>query len=476
VDLRLALRSLARQPGSTAAVVGILAVGIGIGTGVFSALNEALLRPPAAVADPAGLVLLERHSPDRGIQGFTLRGFTEYRDRVRSFSGMAAARSAPLLLGEAGEVMPVAGMLVTEGYLPLLGVRLAAGRHFLPEEELRVGAPPAAILSHRLWRDRFGRDPAVVGAAVQLNGAPVTVVGVAAPGFEGLDVAERVDVWLPLGLEGLARPLFPVIGTDLFPTLGSVARLAPGVSLPRAARELEAIAAEVEPGSGSPGETRVVLVGGAGRSGAAWRRFVLSWSLPLTAAAGLLLALVVVNAGGILLARSVARRRETAVRLALGAGPWRPARQFLVQALVLSVPAAVAGLLLSVRVGGLIERAVPGLRLAIDHRVAGFATIVAVAACSAAALAPVLDAARRDPGRDLREQAGTRPPRAWRALVAGQVALSLVLVTMAAVLVRGVLAESRADVGFDTDRVLLAELDLRLAGYTPEQAMPCGIR
>jgi predicted permease len=472
MDLEVALRSLCRHPGSTVAMVGILAVGIGVGTAVFSLLNEALLRPPGGVADPASLVVLERHVAERGIEGFTYRGFTEYRDRVRAFSGMAAARSAPLLMGPAGEVSPVAGMLVTEGYLPLLGVRLTDGRHFLPEEEV-VGAPRVAMLSHRLWRERLGGDKGVVGAVIRLNGEPVTVVGVTAAGFEGLGVAEPVDVWLPLVNEELARPLFPVLGSDLFTSLRPIARLAPGVSPARAELELKAAAAEVEDVTGGSGvAARIVLSGSAGRAGAAWRRGVLSWSLPLTAAAALLLVLVVVNSGGILLARSVARRRETAVRVALGAGRWRLARQPVLEALVLAVPAAAGGLLLSRWVGTGIVRAVSGLQLALDHRVVLFVSVVALAACCLAALAPALAAARRDPGSDLRDQAGvSRPPRAWRALVSGQVALSLMLLTLAGLLVRGVRAEAGADVGFDTRRVYLAELDLRLAGHPLEQAV-----
>jgi putative ABC transport system permease protein len=471
VHLRGGLRRLARLPGQTAVIVTVLSAGLGVGIAVFTTLNEALLRPPPGVVDPGRVVTLQRFSPERGHHGFTHRGFLEYRELARSFSGMAAARSATLLLDEGGEISSVAGMLVTEGYLQLLGVSMSAGRRFLPEEEALPGAAPVAILGHRFWR-ALGGDREVVGSRLRLNGAWFTVVGVTAPGFDGLEVATPVDVWLPLAMEAQARPLFPVLGSDLFTSLGVVARLAPGSSLNQARAELDAIAARVERPAGGSGETpKVVVAGDAGRAGEEWRGFVLAWSLPLAAGAALFLALVVSNVAGVLLARSVPRRREMAVRLALGASRRRIARQLLGDGLLLAIPAAAGGLLVSRLVAGLITRAVPGLRLAVDPQVVLFALGLAVVVCVAAATAPALVLVRHDLTAELRDQGSTpRAPRLWRTFIAGQIALSLTLLTVATMLVRSVRADGAEDPGFDTAAVHLVELDLRLAGFTVAEA------
>jgi putative ABC transport system permease protein len=471
-DLRPALRACARHPASTAAVLVLLAAGVGVATAVFSALNQALLRPPAGVRDPAALVVLARQTGDGGRQGFSHRAFLEYHSGARAFAGLAAARSARVVLGDGGgEGAALDAMLVTEGYLPLLGVRLAAGRHFLPEEERIAGGEAAALLAHRVWRQRFGGDPGVVGRRIVLNGAPFTVVGVLAPGFEGLEVAEPVDIWLPLAAEAQARPLFPVLGSDLFSSLRVVGRLAPGVGAGSARAELAALATVVERRDAAGGQVRVLVAERAGRADPGWRQLVLSWVLPMAAAAALLLALVVVNSAGILLARARARRGELAVRRALGAGRGRLARHQLAEMLVVALPAAAGALLVARLVGDEIARAVPGLRLTVDPRVASFALAAALAACCLAALLPALAASRGDPAGALRaEAAGGRTPRLWRGLIAGQIALSLALLTAAGLLLRSVRTEAARDLGFAAAAVYLAPLELRLAGYTPAEA------
>lgn len=472
-DLRLGLRTFAREPGSTAAMILVLAVGLGAGTAVFSVLNEALLRMPPGVAHPERVVALERHSPETGYAGFTHLGFLEYRRLARSFSGMAAERGASLLLSEDGETSRIDGMLVTEGYFPVLGVGMAAGRDFLSEEHEVQGARPVAILSHAFWTERLGGDRRLVGSGIRLNGAALTVVGVTEPGFVGRDPLHPVDVWLPLAMEARARPLFPVLDSDFFSSLAAVARLAPGVDLEAARREMDDLAGRIERPVGPTGtKRRVVLADHVGRADPGWRRAVLSWSYPLIAAAGLLLAVIVVNLSGVLLARSIPRRKEMAFRLAVGAGRARLVRQLMTETLVLAVPAAVGGLLVARWVLALVgARLDLGPHFALDHRVTLFVGVLAIAACWLAAAVPALDVSGRDLDRELRDQGSTpRLPRLRGAFIAGQIAVSLTLLTVAGLLVRSFLSESAEDPGLAASEVYQAELDLGLAGFTGEDA------
>lgn len=470
LNLRRGLQSFARYPGSNVALVLALAAGLGAGTSVFTVLNATLLRMPAGVTDPGSLATLQMFSVEKGYQGFSYSDFVEYRRRARSFAGLAAARPTRLILSGRGEPAALRGMLVTEGYLRVLGVPMARGRDFAPEEAVSTGAVPAVILNHRLWRNRFGADPHLIGERIRLNGAWFTVVGVTASGFEGLDVTEQVDIWLPLATELQIHPQFSVLNNDLFASVAPVGRLKPGVSLARAREEMAVLARRIERPPGDAGRALHVILTRPGFSDPAWRDLVISWSVPVASAALLLLALIIINVSGILLLRSAPRRRETAVRLALGAGTGHILRELVAGAFVLALPAAAGGLIVSSWVDALIS-AEEDIQFPMDHRVILFAAGLALVSCCLAGLLPAMDAIRREPARELRDRGITAPPSGLRrAVITGQIAASLTLLTVAMLMVRSFDVESSRDLGFDASSVFLVPLDLRLAGYGNEEA------
>lgn len=469
-DLRLGMLTSVKNPASTTAIVLLLALGLGAGTAVFSILSPMLLRMPPALEEPERLVLLKRHSAGEEVTGFGHLAFKEYRRLARSFSAIAARRGTPLLLSWGEETSRADGVLVTEGYFALLGVEMTEGRAFLPKEQA-PGASPVAILSHALWTERFGGDPTIIGREIRLNGTPFTVVGVAASGFEGLEAWNQEEIWLPLVMEERMGAPFPVFNSDFFSTLSVVARLAPGVAIEDARQEMDVLAARIEQPLNSTGtKHRIIVTDRVTLPGFPLDGLV-GWTLPIAGAAGLLLAIVVVNVAGILLVRSVPRRKEMAVRLALGASRPGLVRQALTEKLVLAVPAGIVGLLLARSVHVLIADRADVLQIPMDTHVIVFATALALACCGLAAVVPALDVSGRNVDRELRDEGSTPTlQRKSGAFVAAQIALSLTLLTAAGVLTRSFHMESGEDLGFETADLYMADLDLHLAGFTLDEA------
>ena len=228
------MRMLAKNPGFTAAAILALALGIGANSSIFSIINEAFFRPIPLVKEPDRLVALGRVSDDHSFGGFTHPGYLEYRAQSHSFSGLMACRGAEMNLASGGDPERVCATLVSHNYFSVLGVNAFLGRTFLPEEDRTPGSHPVVVVSHRLWKKRFGLDPNLVGRTLVLNGQGFTVVGIAPEGFIGIELGEPADVWIPLMMEGTARPLFPVLNSRFFSSLDVVGRLKPGISFEQA--------------------------------------------------------------------------------------------------------------------------------------------------------------------------------------------------------------------------------------------------
>ncbi|HEX8187922.1 MAG TPA: ABC transporter permease [Pyrinomonadaceae bacterium] len=483
-DVRYGSRMLARSPGFTLVSVVSLALGIGVNTAVFSLFNAVLIRALPVVRGQERLVWLRAPSsyPD----------YLDYREQAQGFEGMAAATGTrEFSLTRGGEPELVRGEFVTANYFDVLGVGAHAGRGFVEAE----GREPArvVVLSHQLWRARFDSDPGVVGRQVTLNGLGFTVVGVAPEGFVGTEAGLNRELWVPLPAHALlnppdaARVLDGGGGEDILRVrhshwLAVFARLRANVTREQAAAELAGVARRVaEAGGGRvDGETlrRVQLLPLSGGMDPGDREQALPVAGVVMAVLGLVLLIACANIAGLLVARAAVRRRETAIRQALGAGRARLVRQWLTESLLLSCLGGAAGLLLALWANDVMASYAAGTPLAsldlrLDYRVLAFTLLVSVGAGVAFGLAPALQASRLDlvtalKTEDALARAGSRRSRLRAAFVTAQVTLSVVLLVCAGLFIRSLWSAHAIDPGFRVERALTVPVDLGLLRYKSE--------
>jgi predicted permease len=489
-DLAQAGRVLRRRPGIPLLVVLTLGLGIGAGTAVFS-LFDAVVLNPVPVAAPEELVVLgEGRAGERMGIGFPyplVRLAREHAREARGFAGYLNL-GVGLRAGEHRE-QALAGV-VTGDYFALLGVRPQVGRLLQPHDEGVPGATPHAVLSDALWRRAFGGDPGVVGRTIVVNEAAFEVVGVAPARFRGTELAAPVDLWLPvtmvqsIGGGGLfSRP--DVLETWHFGMLTLIARRAEGATSGPLVAEFAALrrsALAALPEDQAPREEadRVVLATPLGEAAAARsREELLRFLAVLAAVVAVGLAIACVNVANLLLMRTTERRRELAVRSALGADGGRLARQLSAENLLLGVAAAVLGVAIALGAMRLLAAfSLPGgialgdLALLLDLRVLGFAAAVAVACTLAFGAAPALAARRTHVAESLRSAAhgGRFRWRGGSVLLAAQVALSVVLLVAGFLFLRSLQAGLAVDLGFRTEGVSSAAVGLRQHGYDADRA------
>jgi predicted permease len=482
-DLKYGARMLLKSPGFTAVAALSLAIGIGANTTIFTLIN-ALLLSPIPVADPGSLVGLFT-TDERNQQGFnrfngnSKPNFESYRDGSTTFTGMAAYGGIGLSLASGGEPEQIGGEIVSGSYFDLLGVKAALGRTFLPDEDRTPGTHPVVVLSHGLWTRRFGSDPAIINRPITLNGQGFTVVGVAPPGFRGINVLGGPELWVPFMmhpqvLSGFFLENFNDRRALLFNVFG---RLKPGVSIDQAQAELTTIGGRLArefPNENQGRNAALLPLSQAMLNPNIRQVFVLAGGLLMTVV-GLVLLIACANVANLLLARASARRREIAIRLALGAGRGRLIRQLLTESVLLSLCGGAAGLLiaywgrdllLAVRPQQFLPAAVD---LPLDARVLGFTFGVSILTGLLFGLAPALQASRSDLATELKDRSA-QPSGAGRfnlrgALVVAQVALSLVALIGAGLFLRSLRNTQRIDPGFETRNVVLAVFDLAAQGY-----------
>ena len=475
-DLRYAVRGLAKSPGFTAAAVLILALGIGANTAIFSVVDAVVLHPLPGVARPDGLV---------DVTGDVL-SYPRYRalrdGTAATFSGLAAWRQRPLSLSSADAPARLQGAVVSANYFDVLGARPAHGRFFVPADE--ESGEALAVIGDRLWKTRFGADPALVGRTIVLNGAPFTVVGVAAEGFRGTAFGLAPDVWVPIGS-------WPRLATGPFRSLdlqgrswswlSVFGRTNPGVSTAQAQAALDLavrrdVAAFPDDAPSRPFVLRptVRVAAGFGQSG---DPVVFLATLVGAVAAALLIACA--NLANLQLARAASRQKEIAVRQALGATRSRLVRQLLTESLALAVLGGGAGVLLAHwSLPLLLRMPLPGdaslspFSPALDARALVFATLLSVATGLVFGILPALQASRRSAGPALK---AAGPAIAGRSglrsgLVAAQVALCLVLLVGAGLLARSLRQALSTDFGFQPRGVTLVDVDLGLQRYDAARA------
>ncbi len=486
-DVRHGLRLLVRNPGFTTVAVLTLALGIGANTAIFSVAN-ALLARPLPVSNPDLLVGLTRG--DGAAPPASYPDFKDYRDGNQAFSGLAAYSPTPLSFGRGSASDIVLGEIVSEDYFSVLGISPALGQMFAPEGDWSPGTHPEAVISHGCWQNRLGGVATAVGQPLVLNGHTFTVIGVAPPGFRGASFPLEVDVWVPLSMQAQAMPgSSDLLADRRREWLGVVGRLKPHLGAGEAAAELNVLDQRLQadhPETYTQAARRerreLGLLHLRGIYLPHQRRLAAVASLLLLMVAGAVLLIACVNVANLLLARTAARQREIAVRIALGANRRRVVQQVLTENLVLTGLGAACGLLVAFLVTRLLVRFEPPIPApwrfnadpSLNASVLGFAALLGVVTgvliglapavrFSKPSLVPALNAVGASPH-------GRKRIRMRKLLVVGQVALSLALLVCAALFLRSLRNAQTVDVGFETKNGLVMALDLGLQGYSQPSA------
>ncbi len=477
-DLRFALRQLRKNPGFTALAVGTLALGIAANITIFSWINSTLLNPIPGIAHTGNMITIMRgERSEHPSPPFSYLDFADLRDTTHSFSGLIGYHDDYMAITGAGQPQRIYGTLASSNYFEGLGVRPILGRSLLPTLATERTGAAEAVLGYDLWQQRYGGDPAIIGKTIQINLHPYTIVGVAPKGFIGCKTGLRSEIWIPLGMDKQVWGSNRIDYRDGL-WLNVLGTLKPGVDSAQADSELNVLMQRLvarfpdqhqgpnnissDPLWRSPFGANVYLYG----------------TLPmLLALAGALLLLACANVANLLLVRSVARRREMAIRLSMGASRWRIVRQLLIENLLIAFAGGAVALTLTVWTAGTLSAFLPlttlplSLNGHVDSSVFLATLLVSVFTAMVAGAIPALRASSLSPVSVLKDEAlstsgGLSKSRLTGGLVIAQIALSLLLLTCASLFVRSLQNAQNADLGFDPNHVLLTSFDLLPMGYT----------
>jgi predicted permease len=474
-DIRYALRQLRKSPGFTAVAVLTLALGIGLNSAMFSVVNAVMLRE-LPIDHPKQIVFPTIVGPHGSDDGFPYAEFEEIRDRSRSFSGVFAFDTTRFLAGVNGQTDYLLGQCVSTSFYSVLGVKPILGRGFTSHDD-QAGQPPVVVISYDYWQRKFGLDPAVMNQSITLKKIPFRVVGVAPPSFHGIELGDAVDIWMPM-------IYWPQVRLSDHLTVGVMGRLKPEMTTGQAAAELNVldgryVAQRLESNQTQTAqqlESRRIEL----RSGARGL-FDLADELPqelniLMAVVGLVLLIACANVANLVLVRALNRRRESAMRLALGASRLRLVRQLLTESLLLAASGGGLGLLLTIGATNLLSKFVIGgfdplgVNSQFDARVLWFSLGVSVFTGLGFGSAPAFGATRVDPAHSLqsgeRSDTGDKSRRGLsQVLIVSQVALCVSLLVGAGLMVKSLKKLSEVNPGFQPNHVLLAFLYPTLGGY-----------
>lgn len=479
-DLRYSARRLIQSPGITVLAVLSLALGIGINTAIFSYLNFALLRP-LPVESPEELIRVYTATPDFEFGAHSYGQFRDLQESGLAFDDVLAERFTEFNLAtDGGDLEQVWGMLVSGNYFTALGLQPAAGRLLSASDDVSPGGHPLAVLSYDTWQRRFGGSDGAVGQRVRINGYPFTVLGVAPSAFTGTTVGLVPEVWVPMAMQETAIPGGNRLEDRSRRWLSVIGRLAPDTSLTEAESALGAFAsrlAEQNPDTDKSLSYNLLPLAEDNLPFQFHDKARLLLGL-LMGVAALVLLIACANLANLLLARAATRRTEVSLRLAVGASRVALVRQLLIESLLLALIAGIAGLVL----GSWVMRILGSLDLptglpfetavALDLRVLAFTMLVSLVAGVLFGLAPALNAVRTDLVPALKREEpmnGRRLLPLRSVLVVGQVALCLVLLIAAGLFVRSLRNTLDIDPGFDTEHMLIGQLQLGLAGYDEDR-------
>ncbi|HKG48698.1 MAG TPA: ABC transporter permease [Pyrinomonadaceae bacterium] len=478
-DIRYGLRMIAKAPGFTGVAMLALAIGICGNTTIFSVINGLVFRPLTGVKHPARLVGVYTSDYSGGLYGTSsYPDYLDFRDQTDVIESLAASQPAILSASGESETERRRGLIVTGNYFEVLGVTAQVGRTLQPSDD-QWSDSQAVVISDGLWRGRFGSDPAVVGQTLRLNNTPYTIVGVSAASFRGLRAGLPPEFWLPM------RTSVPGGRADR--GLELVGRLKPGVTLGQAQTQLTTIAArlaETYPKSNlgtleRPKDPRPVTIAQQSRINPHAQTGLWRLSSLLFVVVGLVLLIACANVANLLLARASVRRREIAVRLALGASRRRLVQQLLTESLLLALLGGVAGLILTQWTTSLLPRFfspedLGGVDFTSDWRVLVFTLAVSLMTGLLFGLVPALQATRLNLIPSLKDEAGSSGQRLRRlalrdALVISQLALSLVLLICAVLFVRSLQYAVHSDPGFAAKNLLEASVETTGASFNQQQ-------
>jgi putative ABC transport system permease protein len=461
-DLRYGARSLLRNPFFSITAIGILAIGIGTNTAIFSVVYAVILRP-LPYAESERLVMIEEDWPAEGIKdiGASMPDFLEWRNRNRVFDRLEAFSTQRFdisSISSSGYPEVVAGVQVSAKLFSFLGIAPVEGRSFLDEEQ-QFGRHRVAILSDSLWRRRFGNQTQLAGQTIKIDGETFNIVGVMPDGFHFPE--RETQIWMPLSLPAGHRN-----NTRENTWLGVIARLNPGITIEQAQAEMNHIRSELPLGFNDTAEFRERVV--------SLSEYVVGKELTtilrvLIGAVGFVLLIACANTTNLMLARAVSRRKEMAIRISLGAHRGRIIRQALTESLLIGMTGGTLGLLVAIWGVATLQRLGPDLpRFAdvkIDGRVLIFTLALSFATSLLAGLAPAWQSTKIDLQKSLKDNArttsGSASSRRLRsALVVSEIALSLVLLICTGLMINSLLRLQRVDPGFRTDNLLSMRITL----------------
>jgi predicted permease len=475
-DLRFATRQLLRAPGFSALAIATLALGVGLNIALFALINSIVVRPMPGVRANDLVWIASSGGAREFAMPLSYRDFTDYADSSGVFERVAAVGNAELSLAGGGEPVRLRGEIVSGNYFTVLDVPFSVGRGFTPDED-RLGSPvPVAVISHRLWRERFSSDNAALGARLMLDGAPFTIVGVAPEGFNGATHGPRRDIWVPMAAQPIAQPQAPrALGDRGSLWLAAIGKLSSGITPTQANARLDVVAKRISTEDSTRRGFSASVVAVRGGMTPHDMNDVAPVALLASAATLLIFVICCSNVSNMVLARGVGRRREIAVRLSLGAGRPRVIMQLLIESALLAAIASALGVLIALWANGILAAIIPAsLDASPERNTILFSIAAAFVTVLAFGVVPALHTTRTNLVDGLKESAigfDRRRSRLQRGFVVAQVSLSLVLLITAGAFLAELLRASRVELGFDaSSRVLAASFDLGLQGYSPEQA------
>jgi predicted permease len=487
-DLRYGLRTFAKSPGFMIVAVLSLALGIGANTAIFTVIDALMLRSLPVQSPDQLFSVGDASRPNRLSTGgpmlsvFSYPLYRQLRDHNRVFTGLLASGRAGRIDMSVGNGAPeqIRGRMVSGNYFEVLGVSPKIGRVFSADEERAPGSGAVIVISYDFWENRFARDPGILGSTVRLNDLSFAVIGVGPRDFAGEVVGLPADVWIPLTMQAQVNRGDPRLGSYDANWLLCIGRRLPGVSLERARDDMTMLAEQALRDYAKLPEDQLrdlrsqkVEVQAGAKGFSAMRKSASQQLITLMVVVGLLLLIACANVANLLLARASSRRKEISVRLAVGASRWRLVRQLLTESVLLAALGGAAGLLLAGWGShALLQLAFSGpipLDVSPNTTVLAFTAGISLLTAILFGLIPALGATRLDLASTLKESARSVAGGGWRLgklLVAGQVALSLLLLIGAGLFIRSLANLESLDVGYSRANLVLLNIDLASSGHT----------